>query len=210
MVTRSLHERVLIRWAASAALILIFAVAVSPFALDFFHGDESDWQRRSVIGQTYGAISALVAALALGAIAVSVHFQWQETRANREFARRAIHNDLLKMAIDDPELRECFRTDGQDEAPSRQHLYCNLIFSFWEMTYVLGVLRHSEIKGLVAEMLSSQPGRDFWTKAREYRLTHIDSRHELSFRQAFDVEYLRWSRSASKESIQPPRSPGAI
>jgi len=102
-------------------LVLILAVAVSPFALDFFRGGDTDWQRRSVIGQTYGAISALVAALALGAIAVSVFFQWQETRANKEFARRTIHNDLLKMAIDDPELRECCHIGSPTAAPSRQH-----------------------------------------------------------------------------------------
>jgi hypothetical protein len=210
MIMNASRERVPIRWAGLAVLILALAVVVSPFALDSFQGDEPDWQRRSVIGQTYGAISALVAALALCAIAVSVFFQWQEIRANREFARRAVHNELLKMAIDDPELRECYRIDGQDDAPSRQHLYCNLIFSFWEATYALGMLRHQEIGGLVAEMLKSQPGREFWMKARKYRLAHVDSSQERRFRQTFDAEYLRWSRKASEDTDQPPHSPGAI
>jgi uncharacterized membrane protein len=212
MLTSASRERAMVRWAVfGAAILLIVAVAVSPLALDSFGGGRDvDWQRRSVIGQTYGAISALVAALALGAIAVSVFFQWQEVRANREFARRAIHIDLMKMAIDDAELRECFSVGGRPETPSRQHLYCNLIFSFWESDYILGVLRPEEIRGLFAEMLRSQPGREFWLKAREYRLTHINSRQEQRFRHAFDLEYHRWLPSGSKESAQPPHAPGAI
>jgi len=212
MITKGSSERVMIRWAIlGAAVFLIAAVAVSPFALDSFRsGDDTDWQRRSVIGQTYGAISALVAALALGAIAVSVFFQWQEIQATKEFARRAIHNDLLKMAIEDPELRECCHIGSPNAAPSRQHLYCNLLFSFWETNYALGLLHHDEIEGVAGQMLSTRPGYDYWTSTREYRLTYVDSRQEQKFRLAFDKEYHRWSKQMSEASSHPSQTPGGI
>lgn len=197
----SLRGPALVRWLLlTACLFLIAAVAISPFALDAFTGLDSEWQRRSTVGQTYGAMSALLAALALGGVAVSVFLQRQESRASRAFAFRAIHIDLLKMAMDDFELRSCMTISALGEVASRQHLYCNLLFSFWETRYALGELHDEEITGLAAQLLGTAPGYRFWTNEREYRFKYVGSPQGMRFRRAFDDEYRRFSEPIPEQN----------
>ncbi len=51
---------------ALAAIVLIF---LSPLALGFIASGNTDWNQLSLIGQSYGAISAILAALAVLGVA---------------------------------------------------------------------------------------------------------------------------------------------
>jgi len=59
-------------------------VAVSPFALNLLSPNATDWTQLSLIGQTYGAASALLAVIALLGVAVSLLMQAREARASRQ------------------------------------------------------------------------------------------------------------------------------
>lgn len=189
-----------------AGLTAIFLVFISPLALDLFGDGDQRWQLRSTIGQTYGAVSALVAALALGGVAASIVLQAREAKSSREFAMRSAHTDLIMAAIHEPDLRACFSffDDSYTETEKRQHLYCNLYFQFWETRYVLGELKEQEIEALARTMANGAPGRRFWDATREYRLKYIDSAKALRFRVVFDTEYQRLVASAATSQPKQP------
>jgi hypothetical protein len=59
-------------------------VAASPFALRLLSGRVTDWGQLSLIGQTYGAASALLAVLALIGVAFTLFMQAREAKSSRE------------------------------------------------------------------------------------------------------------------------------
>ncbi len=64
------------------------------------------WPELSNIGQTYGAVSALLAALALVGVATSVLTQNHELRHSSWESGRARHLEITRMALDDPRYRQ--------------------------------------------------------------------------------------------------------
>ena len=85
------------------AAIMLALVVISPIALQQLvriHG--VNWTRLSDIGQTYGAVSALLTALALGGVVVSLLYQARDVKAAREQASRTFHHELLKMEMKNP------------------------------------------------------------------------------------------------------------
>src|SRR5262245_47188884 len=84
------------------AAIMLALLIISPIALQQLvriHG--VNWTRLSEIGQTYGAVSALLTALALGGV-VSLLYQARDVKAAREQASRTFHNELLKIEMENP------------------------------------------------------------------------------------------------------------
>ena len=87
--------------AAAAALLLV--VIFSPLALrEFGNSTQTNWSQLSSIGQTYGAISALLTAMALIGVVASLLFQAREVRLAKEQAIRMFHHELIRMQLDDP------------------------------------------------------------------------------------------------------------
>ena len=52
-----------------------------------------DWPSLSDVGQTYGAVSALVTALALGGVMISLLYQARDVSTARSQATRTFHHD---------------------------------------------------------------------------------------------------------------------
>jgi Family of unknown function (DUF6082) len=90
------------------AVVTAALVGLTPVALTVFRGDQTNWERLSYIGQTYGAASALLSALALVGIAVTLVLQARDTKVSREQGQRILHVGLLKMAMDNPLYRRCW------------------------------------------------------------------------------------------------------
>jgi hypothetical protein len=126
------------------------SVALSPLLLerlgpvDTFEA-QAEWQRLGNIGQTYGAASAMLSVLALLGVAVSLMMQARESRAAREQARRALHFELLRMAMDDPFYLAVWGPFAPaDEDRYREHMYANLIVSHWQMDWDVGTLNEEQ------------------------------------------------------------------
>jgi hypothetical protein len=82
--------------------------ALSPLALrEMTHLSNIDWEQLSYVGQTYGAASALLSALALTGIALSLTLQARELRTARKDSERNHHFRLMEMAMTSPGLLEC-------------------------------------------------------------------------------------------------------
>jgi hypothetical protein len=190
-VLRSLRTRYLVPALVFVLVVVsIGLVVLSPFALDTF-GMSEEWRRRSEIGQTYGAAAALVSVLALVGISASLVLQAREAKIAREYTSRAVHSELMRMAMEDPVYRECwgrFGTDPDDVA-LRQHMYVNLIVSYWQSRYELGMFSDAHLRVGASDMFSAVPGRRFWLAARDARFAVSHTRRLRRFHRILDEEY---------------------
>lgn len=178
--------------AALVVLLVLFMaglVGVSPAALALFQGDTATWERLSLIGQTYGAASALLSALALVGIAITLVLQAREVKVSREQGQRILHVDLLKMAMDNPLYRRAWGPVLGDGEEDRQHLYVNLIVSEWQVSFEIGTMGEALLRAEAASLFRGEPGRRFWRNARQVRLATSSARRERRFHQILDEEY---------------------
>ncbi|WP_125620585.1 DUF6082 family protein [Actinomadura sp. WAC 06369] len=188
------------------AIVVIGLIGASPWFLRAFDGPTSRWERLSFIGQTYGAASALVAAFALVGIVATLIFQARETKIAREEARRVAIAELLKMAMDDPDLDEAWGPvpEGEDRRARRQLMYINMIISEWQMSFETKALPEVRLRAISREMFSGRPGRAFWREAREVRLSTSESKRARRFHQILDEEYRRAPAPAPERARRRP------
>ncbi|MGH3869499.1 MAG: DUF6082 family protein [Pseudonocardiaceae bacterium] len=184
-------------------LAIIVLVVLSPLALSTVDGNviRADWSRLSSIGATYGAVSAVVAAIALVGVVTSLIIQSREAKATRSSALRALHIDLLRMAMEDPVYMECwgtYLTDGFEG--ERQYAYVNMLISYWQSAYDLGEIDNTVLVGACSELFSSEPGRFFWRIAGPARIQAASSRRGRQFCYLVDTAY-------HKALEQPPAIP---
>ncbi|WP_344907461.1 DUF6082 family protein [Actinomadura meridiana] len=179
-------------------MVVIGLIGVSPWALRAFDGSTERWERLSFIGQTYGAASALVAAVALVGIVATLILQARETKISREEARRIAIAELLKMAMDDPDLDEAWGPvpAGESRKARRQLMYINMIISEWQMSFETKALPETRLRAISREMFSAHPGRAFWREARQVRMSTSETRRARRFHQILDEEYHRASAPA--------------
>jgi hypothetical protein len=89
------------------AVVAVALIGISPVALGIFHSATGARERLSFIHQTYGAASAIISVLALVGIVLTLNYQARQTKLAREQAHGQAVSDLLKMAMNDPDLAEC-------------------------------------------------------------------------------------------------------
>jgi hypothetical protein len=179
------------------AMLSLGLILVTPVALGLFPDDDSArWERLSFIGQTYGAGSAILSVIALGGVAVSLLLQSREARAAREQALRALHVDLIKLALDDPLYLGCWGpfSGSTNVDDRRRHMYTNLIVSHWQMMWEIGGLNERHLRLLARELFAGEVGRRFWGLMGDVRL---------------DVEGDRKTRRSTPSSPRSSRTPSA-
>ncbi|MFC8850407.1 MULTISPECIES: DUF6082 family protein [unclassified Micromonospora] len=172
---------------------MLVAVLLSPLGLLWIGGRPGyDWALLGNVGETYGAASAILAALALIGVATSLVLQGREAKAAREQSIRALHTDLLKMAIDDPELLECWGPieEAADLDWFRKHVYTNLIVSHWQLMWEVDVLSEAHLEVLADQFFKGTAGRRFWAEARGPRMKAETSRRARRFTAVVDQSYL--------------------
>ena len=177
-----------------AVLGSLFLVVASPFALGSLSSFKSNWTLLSNIGQTYGAISALLAAIGLSGVAATIALQIQETRRSRADSIRSRHYELYKAAMDDPDLRET--SYSTSEIPSlkeqKQTIYINLQLQFWLMLWEIDNLPEDNLRHYAEDLLKTEVGRGYW---RRFGWTRVEfdtgARKEKQFFRIVDEEYQR-------------------
>lgn len=213
-------------WAILLTTGAVFALSIliSPLAMEEIERLIGvDWPVLSSVGETYGAVSALISGLALIGVTTSLAYQARDSRVNRIQSFRQMHNDLLGWALQDDRLMECWGNPSKrDGDRNRKNTYINMIISFWESNYSMGYGSLEAIRGAVAnDFFTSQIARDFWAENREMRLSYAKSegRKIYELRRMIDEEYMKSSAppvvnvqgasvSGPGYSPRPPREPG--
>lgn len=166
----------------------------SPFALRALFADsETNWSLLSDIGQTYGAVSALLAAGALLLVGFSVALQAREVRHAREQAARGQQFDLMRMVLDDQFYRELFGVDapgGLSAEEFRGDIYFNLLLNWWRMRWEFKDMLEREVRDAARnDFFAGQAGLDYWRRRGRARLLYAKTRRERRFEEMFAEEY---------------------
>lgn len=176
--------------AGGAGLIL-----ASPFGLKLISTAKiANWSELSSIGQTYGAISALISGVALAGIAISLFLQSRELNLMREQIFRDYHFDLVRFSIENPSF-----ISSWGYAPSvalsledvRRVGYTNMIVSFWSSSYLTRRLDESELRRNCSQMFQGEAGRSYWEDSRATWHESGNSRRSRRFAGIVEEEYCK-------------------
>jgi hypothetical protein len=149
--------------ASSVALI-----AFSPLALTIIDDGDRDWERLSLIGQSYGAISAVLTAAAVIGVAMTLVLQQRQMRESRRLAIRQYHMNLLSMALENPELLRAWGNFPHPEgAEPRLTVYTNLVLNYFVLLHQTGSADTEEIRLHLKSMASGDWARQYWESAAE-------------------------------------------
>ena len=177
----------------AAVAVAVAAVVLSPFLPGALGGFGVNWTRLSEIGQTYGAVSAVLSALALGAVAMSVSIQARQARADQIQAVRGFHLDLVRMQLDDlPTYLPCWGPlDLPGPQAQRRHIYTGLLFSYGSMGYGVGEISEPWLRNMVAGMFQGEFARRYWRTARGSWAAMSSAALRCAGRQTGRVNHLR-------------------
>jgi hypothetical protein len=159
-------------------------------------GNELGSARLSNIGQTYGAVSALLTALALAGVVVSLLYQARDVSISREHARLTYHNELLRMELEDPIYMEALGAPwglqmATDYDSLRQYNFIHMWVSFWYSRFALGGMSEMELRAIAPlELFNSTAGRNYWLASRDTRMRIVKGR-ALRFAKILDDEYYK-------------------
>jgi hypothetical protein len=193
----------------SVAIILVIFLALvflSPLALrNIDHLRNVNWVQLSYVGQTYGAISALLGAIALAGVVISINLQIRDARANRWAETRARHYELMKMALNEPIYMSAFTWPDITEEAKRLGAYINLLLGLWETQWEFGDIPERQLRQQLAGALSTRAGREYWANAGAARRQYdSNTRRQREFNRIAEAVY---SESISLESTRANLSP---
>jgi hypothetical protein len=153
-----------------------------------------DWPRLSNVGQTYGGVSALLTALALIGVVISILYQVHGVNIAREQARRTFHNELLRMELDNPVYMEALGAPwgmqiAADYDSLRKFNFIHMWVSFWQSRYVLNEMPEAELRAEAASgLFRGTAGRSYWAATRAIRM-EIATGRALQFSRILEEEY---------------------
>jgi Family of unknown function (DUF6082) len=173
-------------------IVILGLVVISPFALEVLAHSRQNWSQLSNIGQTFGAVSALLSSLALVGVVISLLYQARDSRTAHEEASRKFQHDLLKMELDDPSLMNAFGAPYGLSIPNdfiRQFLFIQMWVSYLSGNYAIGESSEANIRQFAAnELFRSTAGRSYWKAAGQLQLGLSKGRRNRFFR-LLDDEY---------------------
>ena len=175
-------------------------------------GSTDLWTRWGNVGQTFESINTIFSGLAFVALVVTFAIQFQELRMQRIELKlqreamkasngslhtsaaanlRSLHMELMRMAIDDPELAAVWPDFdvGLSIKRNRQYLYANLIIQHLWLYLQIGEYSEDEARGMLHYMFSSPLMRDYWAASERVRRWLVADTPEHLFAKMVDDLY---------------------
>ncbi|MFI6547321.1 DUF6082 family protein [Streptomyces prunicolor] len=152
----------------AAAALALAVVLLSPFVLEEISGSKGvDWNRLGQVGAAYGFTSAIVSALALAGVAVSLGVQNRQARADQVQGIRSYYLELVRLELDDMALFQPVwgDTDIDDPDQRKRHVYADLMMNYAWMGFEIGTIRESLLRDMLAGMFTGEAGRNYWSRA---------------------------------------------
>ncbi|MGW0555318.1 DUF6082 family protein [Streptomyces sp. NPDC002926] len=203
-------------WATAAlggtALITLAAIAVSTWliqAVESREGGLADAAARSQVGNYFGGANAIFSGLAFLSLVVALLLQYQELRMQRreladqrdeltrsrealhrnaEAGLRSLHMQLMRMAMDDPDLAAVWNDyPGVSVEETRQNLYANLIYAHFVLAHDWNRYTDEELMHHAQSLQSSEPFRRYWDLSRARKLTLPEDSHERRLAEIMDA-----------------------
>jgi len=176
--------------AVGASLILFSPIALEGIAT--FSGP--DWVRLSNIGQTYGAVSAVVSGVALATISASLILQSRELNLSRVQMMRNYHFELIKFGIENPSLLSSWGIAFPDKSSIedvQRSGFTNMLVVFWKTSYEAKLIDSDELRGNISTMFQGEVGRTYWHSTRDGWIERINNSRTHRFVEIIEEEYRR-------------------
>lgn len=210
----------LVRRGGLAISTLIISVAalwlilISPFFLrEIGRIKGINWTDLANIGQTYGAASAILSAIALIGIALSLTLQARQARTERIRLVRDRRIQLLEAVLDQPEIYGpvigVSKEMTADEA--RQSLFAAMWVDYSRMGYELGILTEPMLRReIFPAMFKSEIGRAWWETAshiwtKDQMLTRRDRQFIKIVSDEYNSAVAQTGKPHAKDTVRPAR-----
>lgn len=166
-----------------AGAIFVAASVAVPIIL-LLRLDDRQLSHWSEVGQALSPIGIFFSGIAFVAIAYTLLTQHRElqnqhdelsvaleeqSRAS-EVAMRRLHTDLIKMAINDPELRTVWPDITPGSMSSKKDHYCNLILNLQKLAYEARTIELTELRSALGYLMTSRDMYLFWKKVHSARV----------------------------------------
>jgi hypothetical protein len=197
----------------SATLLLtsaVVAAGVGMVALIGRSADDGTWRRWSDVGQSFGVVNSVVAALAVAALVITSAAQSRSQRDHQtEISVRQLHVALTRMAIDNPHLAEVWpRTTMEDPVSQSQHMYSNLLLQHAWLQYTTGVATREEMISNLRYLFASPKVRAFWGKTINSRQSiYVEDTAEASLATVADEIWREYEAVLACSGEKEPTSP---
>jgi len=189
--------------ASAVTLTTLGLVILSPLALRAFASNSNvNWKALSDVGQTYGAISALLATLALVGVSLSVILQARQTRYARWETSRSRHGELVRFALEHPHYQQVFGVSA--DSSRALFAYLNLMLQHWMTLWEFKDMSERQLRRYLHDVFSTEAGRSYWARVDEERSTDLNTRRERQFHQIACQEF------ELTEAIRPTATPHSI
>lgn len=173
----------------------ITLILISPLGLQRFATVKRvNWAQLSNIGQTYGAVSALLAGIALAGVAISLLLQSRGLALSRAQVMRTFHLDLIRFSIENPRLIQSWGyapSSGATLEDIQRAGFVNMLVSFWVTSYRIGTISADELRADFQVLFNGDAGRQWWIESQDVWFKGQDdrrSRHVMNIiREEFDA-----------------------
>ena len=181
---------------------VVSLVLLSPLIFrQFGHIKGINWAELSNVGQTYGAASAILSAIALLGVSLSLLVQARQARTERVRITRERHMELLQIILEDPGTYYPVTAGEQHSTiDTKQLMFSNILISYARVGFVTGVLSKEDVRAdILQPAFAGEPMKKWWAGARKGLDGRIvEDRRERRFIQLVDEEYLK------AVSVRPP------
>ncbi|KUL22325.1 DUF6082 family protein [Actinoplanes awajinensis] len=150
-------------WTAGSILAVTLVLTV-PLVMVALSGAALPWTKLADVGDAFGGASAVLSAVALSGVGASLLFQQRQIRQELADLDRQQHMELLKLAIENPELIEVLDSDTAAGDHPRHEVYANLTLMYWLAIWQLGEIDDDELRRMSASMFRSPITRRWWTR----------------------------------------------
>lgn len=173
------------------ALILIAGIIFSPIALQHLAAHRFNWAQLSNVGQSYGAASAILSALAIIGVSFTLIVQARQSKENRNYYIREMHTDLLRIGMADDRLLEAWGNIRVPKGFDRDlAVYENLIMNYFSSLYQTRTTSQEEIREHVRTIFDGAVGREYWKANRHIWLGYGKGRRK-QLAKIIESEYQR-------------------
>lgn len=189
-------SRLLLALGVVSFVASVAGVMLVPALLARVSTPDTDYSRISDIGQSYGAASAVISAMALGVVLVGLTMQHRQFTRGRLRSLSDAADELVQLAMDNPVYRQCWGSrvspDGIDEA---LFYYCNRLIRHWKTAWELGDLSETQARGYLASFFDSEISRLFWQMHGNWHMQVRARNRRERFLALINEEYLRAIRN---------------
>ncbi|BBH70950.1 hypothetical protein ACTI_76350 [Actinoplanes sp. OR16] len=156
------------RFARTSLLLVLLAVVLilvvfSPLMMRWLSPDgEADWSQLSNVGQAYGGVSAVLSALAICGVGVTLLLQNRQTRAEQLLAIKDRQLEILRLSLEKPELTVRNELSPRTTETIMLDMHSNLWVQNWELLWQLDFIDDDAVRGHATWLFMDSRRHAWW------------------------------------------------